>query len=87
MLGNINDGFVVCWLVLPFSKIRIRNTFIVSKDFDPDQARQDVGPDQGPNCLQRSSTDGKTRHVQAIKFEPLHEERHVWLKVSFFSIS
>ena len=26
---------------------------------DPDQARHIVGPDQGPNCLQKLSTDEK----------------------------
>ena len=31
----------------------------MSSGFDPDQARPFVGPDLGPNCLQRSSADGK----------------------------
>ena len=31
------------------------NTIRVSKSLDPDQARRFVGPDLGPNCLQRLS--------------------------------
>ena len=27
---------------------------------DPDQARQNVGPDLGPNCLQKLSADGNS---------------------------
>ena len=34
----------------------------VSNSLDPDQARRFVGPDLGPNCLQRSSADDKGRH-------------------------
>ena len=33
------------------------NTIRVSKSLDPDQARHKVGPDLGPNCLQRLSAD------------------------------
>ena len=33
------------------------NTIRVSNSLDPDQARHFVGPDLGPNCLQRSSAD------------------------------
>ena len=33
------------------------NTIRVSKSLDPDQARHFVGPDLGPNCLQRLSAD------------------------------
>ena len=32
-----------------------RNTIRVSSRLDPDQARRFVGPDMGPNCLQRLS--------------------------------
>ena len=34
-----------------------RNTIRVSNSLDPDQAQQNVGPDLGPNCLQRLSAD------------------------------
>ena len=40
-----------------FSKNYFRNTIRVSNSLDPDQARQNVGPDLGPNCLQRLSAD------------------------------
>ena len=33
----------------------------VSSSFDPDQARRFVGPDLGPNCLQRISADDTSR--------------------------
>ena len=31
----------------------------MSNSLDPDQARHFVGPDLGPNCLQRLSADDK----------------------------
>ena len=33
----------------------LMKTIRVSKSLDPDQARRFVGPDLGPNCLQRLS--------------------------------
>ena len=36
-----------------------RNTNRVSNSLDPDQARQNVGPGLGLNCLQRLSADDK----------------------------
>ena len=33
-----------------------------SNSFDPDQDQHSVGPDLGPNCLQRSSADNKIFH-------------------------
>ena len=44
-----------------------RNTIGVSNSLDPDQARQNVGPDLGPNCLQRLSADNKRRNQQAYR--------------------
>ena len=41
---------------ITFSKIAFRNTIRMSK-LEPDQANHFVGPDLGPNCLQRLSTD------------------------------
>ena len=38
-----------CWIYF--------NTIQVSNCLDPDQARHFVGPDLGPNCLQRLSAD------------------------------
>ena len=31
----------------------------MSNSLDPDQAQHSVGPDLGPNCLQRSAVDDK----------------------------
>ena len=60
MLDNFASSFVVCcsffvcvFFKIDFSKNSFRNTIIVSKWLDPDQARLFVGPDLGPNCLQR----------------------------------
>ena len=39
------------------------NTFRVSNSLDPDQARHFVGPDLGPNCLQRLSADNKDKEL------------------------
>ena len=42
---------------LKFSKNSSRNTIRVSNSMDQDQARQYVGPDLGPYCLQNLSAD------------------------------
>ena len=39
-----------------------RNSICASNGLDPDQDRRSVGPDLGPNCLQRLSADDNTRH-------------------------
>ena len=44
----------------------LRATLIVSNSLDPDQAPPYVGPDLGPNCLQRYSADDETSR-QRIK--------------------
>ena len=51
--------FVVCRFFRNefFRKIIFRNTIRVSNCLNPDQARHSVGPDLGPNCLQRLSAD------------------------------
>ena len=46
---------------VPYFTLWMLDSFItiwVSSSLDPDQARH-VGPDLGPNCLQRLSTDNK----------------------------
>ena len=48
MLGNFS-----CLLTFKSS----RNSFRVSNSMDPDQDRHSVGPDLGPNCLQRLSAE------------------------------
>ena len=52
---------VVCWLFskLTFSKNSFTNTIRVSNSFDLDQNRRYVGPDLGPNCLQRLTEEDK----------------------------
>ena len=45
-----------------FSKIYFRDTIRVSNRLDPDQSRHSVGPDLGPNYLQRKSPDDTSRH-------------------------
>ena len=55
--------FCCLWIFffrLTFSKKSFRNTIRVSSCLDPDQAQHFVGPDLGPNCLQRLSADEKS---------------------------
>ena len=47
---------------------RFFNTVRVSNSLDPDQARHFVGPDLGPNCLQRLSADNKSRPLAGKEF-------------------
>ena len=60
MLGNF---FVVCsfFSKSSFSKNSFRNMIRESNSLNPGQARQDVRPDLGPNCLQMLSADDTTR--------------------------
>ena len=41
------------------SKNSFRNTVRVSNSFDPDQDQLSVGPDLGPDCLQKLAAEGK----------------------------
>ena len=58
-LGNFSCFF--CGLLIfsksSFSKDSFRITMRVANSLDPDQARHSVGPDLGPNCLQKLSAD------------------------------
>ena len=60
---RVNPLPVVCCLFLLFFQIffSFRNTIRVSNSLDPNQARQNVGPDLGPNCLQMLSGDETSR--------------------------
>ena len=51
----INVPYFTLWMLDFF------NTILVSNSLDPDQAQHFVGPDLGPNCLQRLSADNKSR--------------------------
>ena len=53
------------------SKKCFRNTIRVLSSLNPDQARQNVGPDLGPNCLQILSA-GDTRSRKASTVRPRH---------------
>ena len=43
-------------------KKSFRNNINVSNSLDPDQARHFVGPDLGPNCLEKLSADDTSRY-------------------------
>ena len=63
LAGNF---FIICfvlqnWLFF-FSKKLFSGISSVSKSLDPDLARHFVGPDLGPNCLQRLSEDDRRCH-------------------------
>ena len=56
-MGNLSS-FFCCLLIIStssFFKNYFRNTILVSNSWDPDQVQHFVGPDLGPNCLQRLS--------------------------------
>ena len=48
-------GFFLCVKVDFFSKLISDTLSRVSNSLDPDQDRRCVGPDLGPNCLQKLS--------------------------------
>ena len=67
MISNLNNALhpgilFVCRLLIfsksTFTKNSFRNTVRVTNSLDPDQAGHFVGPDLGPNCLQKLSADG-----------------------------
>ena len=73
---------------LVFSKNTSRNTTWVSNSSDPDLAQQHVGPDLGPNCLQRFSADVTSRqwgkfykisfhHILSIFIETFCKQEHL----------
>ena len=56
MLGNFACFFFCSLLIfssLIFSSSSFRNTISMSNSLDPDQAQCYIGPDLGPNCLQK----------------------------------
>ena len=65
MLGDFSCS---CCRLLTFFKINffknpIKNTIRLSNSLDPDQGQHSVGPDLGPDCLQRLSAGGKEERV------------------------
>ena len=68
--------FIACWVIFhAFAVFKInflnnfffKNTIRVSNSLDPDHDRRFVGPDLGPNCLQRLSADDKFESPLARK--------------------
>ena len=64
MLGNFAYIFVVCgfFFKINFYKKIFQEYHRVSNNLDLDQAGHFVGPDLGPNCLQKLSADDKNCH-------------------------
>ena len=60
-LGNFHDYLSSADFFSKFTYLKnsFRNTIKVSNGLDPDQAQHSVGPDLGPNYLQRSAADVK----------------------------
>ena len=67
---------------ITFRKFAFRNTIRMSNNLDPDQARRIVGPDLGPNCLQRFSADGTGR--QRVKIAEWRERVTHTLRFSHY---
>ena len=65
LLGNFACFF---FKVKFFEKKYFRNTIRVSHGLDPDQVRRFVGPDLGPNCLQKLLTDNTSRYRVKRKY-------------------
>ena len=75
MISKLRPLTLACWVICYINFIEsvdlfsksaflnnsFRNTIRVSNNLDPDQARHFVGPDLGPNCLKRLSTDDTSR--------------------------
>ena len=69
-----------------FSKKKcIRNTIRVSNSLDPGQARRFVGPDLGPNCLQRLSADDSSRQRALFDLiKPILTRRRTTVDLYYF---
>ena len=73
--GFSNIAFIIPshFIIVPYFTLWMLdsfNTIRVSNSLDPDQARHFVGPDLGPNCLQRSLADNKVIPIgQRVKYK------------------
>ena len=58
----------------------------MSNSLDPDQDRQYVGPDLGPNCLKRLSADDKGQrsvlHTVQINFHPMDVNKYRYIQTA-----
>ena len=61
---------------LIFSKISFRNIIVVSNSLDSEKDGHSVGPDLGPNCMQRLSADDKSHSLLARK-ELIYNQLHI----------
>ena len=72
---------------LTFSKISFRNTIRVSNSLDQGQEGHSVGPQLGPNCLQRLSADAKIisskERVQQSSNFPVHRSFQKTLPLAY----
>ena len=66
-INSLPTGCLFCYLLI-FFKINFFEISSESNSLDPDQARRFVGPDLGPNCLQRLSADDKNWAESSIKW-------------------
>ena len=67
------------FLEFTFSTKSFRNTISVSNCLDPDQDRHSVGPDLGPNCLQRLSADDESCRKQGKSSHLITESVLMWM--------
>ena len=82
IFGFSNISFIIPShiIIVPYFTLwmlDIFNTIRVSNSLDQDQGQHFVGPDLGPNCLQRLSADNKSG--QRVKYKKLVETTF-WLK-------
>ena len=67
--GEQSRAFMVLVFKIKFLKNVIKALSGCPKSFNPDQARQNVGPDLGPNCLQSLPAEGKVATSRQICLE------------------
>ena len=78
---SIFDWLLKTGFTVTLSINNFRNTISVSNRLDLDQARQNVGPDLGPNCLQMLSADNKTTTSrESVKKFTLYDLQDNFLK-------
>ena len=87
MLSNLHSYCRLLLFFIFFSKNPFRNTIGVSISLDPDQARQYVGPDLGPKCLQwlsgdNTSNEGVKNHkiFSTCMWPHFNDQRLVYLQ-------
>ena len=69
---------VVCWLFSKLTFFLNYFTIRVSNGLDSDQHRHCVGPDLGPNCLQRLSEDNKSQPSKGLGGEAFTRKYIIW---------